>query len=170
MTKAGISSAVTMLGAILKEGAKSYEEVKNFCRKGKITRGELRAARKELGVITTQSEDTWFWSLPKGVGSVSKSSKGAKEKDIEAYLRDQVKALGGKAYKFTSPGNSGVPDRLVSLPDYRVIFVELKAPGRKSTALQLKRQSELKEHGHTVLVIDTYEGVDDLIDQIILGE
>ena len=38
------------------------------------------------------------------------------EKDIEEKLRNKVKKLGGKAYKFVSPGNAGVPDRLVILP------------------------------------------------------
>ena len=38
------------------------------------------------------------------------------EKSIEEYLRDQVRKIGGKAYKFVSPGNAGVPDRLVVLP------------------------------------------------------
>ena len=38
------------------------------------------------------------------------------EKDIEKYLRDEIKKVGGIAYKFVSPGNSGVPDRLVLLP------------------------------------------------------
>ncbi|MDU2112388.1 MAG: VRR-NUC domain-containing protein, partial [Clostridiales bacterium] len=38
------------------------------------------------------------------------------EKEIEAYLRIRIKKLGGIAYKFTSPGNDGVPDRIVLLP------------------------------------------------------
>jgi hypothetical protein len=54
-----------------------------------------------------------------------------REKDIESYLRDQVKKIKGIAYKFESPGNSGVPDRLVLLPDGKIYFVELKAPGKK---------------------------------------
>ena len=33
------------------------------------------------------------------------------ERDIERRLRLGIKALGGKAYKFSSPGNNGVPDR-----------------------------------------------------------
>ncbi|MGC5220863.1 VRR-NUC domain-containing protein, partial [Escherichia coli] len=45
-----------------------------------------------------------------------------REKDIENYLRDQVKKIGGIAYKFESPGNAGVPDRLVLLPGGQVHF------------------------------------------------
>ena len=38
------------------------------------------------------------------------------EKDVEQYLCKRVKEMGGKAYKFVSPGNAGVPDRLVVVP------------------------------------------------------
>ena len=38
------------------------------------------------------------------------------EKEIEKILVTEVKKLGGKAYKFVSPGNSGVPDRIVIFP------------------------------------------------------
>ncbi|PTY76688.1 nuclease, partial [Heyndrickxia sporothermodurans] len=59
-----------------------------------------------------------------------------RERDIEIYLRDEVKKIKGRAYKFESPGNAGVPDRLVILPGGRVFFIELKAPGKKSRPLQ----------------------------------
>ena len=42
------------------------------------------------------------------------------EKTVEAYLRDRMRSLGGKAYKWVSPGNDGVPDRIcVSLEGKR---------------------------------------------------
>ena len=53
------------------------------------------------------------------------------EKDIESKLKNKVKKLGGRAYKFVSPGNSGIPDRLIILPGGKVGFAELKRPGRK---------------------------------------
>ncbi len=86
-----------------------------------------------------------------------------RERDIETYLRDQVKTAGGIAYKFTSPGNAGVPDRLVLLPGGRVVFVELKAPGRQPTPLQLRQQRRIRDLGFTVLVIDSKEEVDEFI-------
>jgi hypothetical protein len=73
-----------------------------------------------------------------------------RETVIEAYLRDRVKALGGKAYKFISPGNNGVPDRLVVIPGLPDFFVETKASGRKSTPLQLTEQARLIRMGRTV--------------------
>ena len=86
-----------------------------------------------------------------------------RERDIEAYLRDQVKAIGGIAYKFVSPGSAGVPDRLVLLPGGRAVFVELKAPGRQPTPLQLRQQRRIQDLGFTVLVIDSKEEVDEFI-------
>ncbi|MEN1989849.1 VRR-NUC domain-containing protein [Paenibacillus hubeiensis] len=82
------------------------------------------------------------------------------ESKIEAYLQKQVKALGGIAYKFVSPGNSGVPDRLVLLPGGRSVFVELKAPGKKPTKLQLAQHRRIEGLDHEVRVLDSKESVD----------
>ena len=90
-----------------------------------------------------------------------------KEKDVEVYLRDQVKAKGGKAFKFVSPGNDGVPDRMVCMPGGRIAFVELKAPGKKSTPLQCRRQEELRGLGFTVFAdIDSKAAVDNVLMQV----
>ncbi len=87
------------------------------------------------------------------------------EKVIEAYLRDGVKRMGGRAYKFVSPGNIGVPDRMVCMPGGRIVFIELKAPGRKSSPMQVKQQGELRKLGNTVLVIDSKEAVDEFLNR-----
>ena len=88
------------------------------------------------------------------------------EKDIEIYLREQVKKIGGKAYKFVSPGNNGVPDRLVCLPGGRVAFIELKAPGKKPTVLQKKQIQQLSNFGFLVQVIDSKSSVDQFIESV----
>ena len=59
-----------------------------------------------------------------------------KESTIEKHLVTQVKALGGMAYKFTSPAHRGVADRVVCLPDGQTWFVELKAPSGRLSELQ----------------------------------
>lgn len=72
------------------------------------------------------------------------------EKDIETYLRDRIKTLGGKAYKLVSPGNDGMPDRMVCLPGEIIFYVETKAPGKTPTPLQRRRHRELRHMGFTV--------------------
>ena len=85
------------------------------------------------------------------------------ERDIEKYLVRKVAQLGGKAYKFSSPSNRSVPDRLCCLPRGRVKFVECKASGKKPTPLQAKVIQYLRDLGHEVFVVDSKENVDILI-------
>lgn len=89
-----------------------------------------------------------------------------RESAIESYLRDQVRQVGGRAYKFVSPGNDGVPDRLVCFPGGRIVFVELKAPGKKPRPLQLVQIDRLQRLGCEVLVIDSKTKVDWFIDSM----
>lgn len=86
-----------------------------------------------------------------------------RERDIEQYLGLRVKAMGGISYKFTSPGRVGVPDRIVALPDSRLVFVELKAPGKKPEAHQLREHARLRALGQRVEVIDSLAGVEGLL-------
>ena len=76
------------------------------------------------------------------------------EKDVEAHLVEGVKRLGGVAYKFTSPGRRNVPDRICVLPGGRIVFVELKAPGKKPTAGQAREHQRLRDLGQEVVVCD----------------
>lgn len=89
-----------------------------------------------------------------------------RERDIEAYLRDQVKAMGGWAPKWTSPGNNGVPDRIIFLPGGIIALAELKAPGEKPTPLQLVQHKRLCALGCDVRVIDNKEKVDALLREL----
>lgn len=89
-----------------------------------------------------------------------------REREIEEYLRLGVKRLGGIAFKFTSPGNAGVPDRLVVMPGNRIYFVELKRPGGKTSQLQDRQIGRLRDLGCKVFVIDSKEGADKFLDEI----
>jgi len=82
------------------------------------------------------------------------------EKTIEARLVARVKALGGTCEKFTSPGRRSVPDRIVTLPQGRIIFVEVKAPGKAATDLQQRDHERRRALGCDVRVIDSAEAVD----------
>ncbi|WP_443256015.1 VRR-NUC domain-containing protein [Xenorhabdus sp. IM139775] len=78
-----------------------------------------------------------------------------REDVIERHLVNEVKKLGGIAYKFVSPGRRGVPDRVVVLPNGRVVFVECKAPGEKPRPDQLREHERLRALGQTVVVLDS---------------
>lgn len=91
------------------------------------------------------------------------------EKELEEKFRKAVKAEGGKAYKFLSPGNDGVPDRVVILPGGKMGFVELKQKGKKPTKLQALRIRELKELGCFVTVLDSPEMIPAVIFAIYQG-
>lgn len=85
------------------------------------------------------------------------------ERTIEAYLIKQVKAVGGTAYKFTSPQRRSVPDRMCLFPRGIVVFVELKAPGKKATKSQERELARLRELGFRAVQLDSKEKVDGLI-------
>lgn len=89
-----------------------------------------------------------------------------REKEIESALVRAVKARGGLAIKFVSPGLSGVPDRLVLMPGGHVAFIELKAPGRKMRPLQVRRAKQLGALGFRVFCIDSKEGIGGVIDEL----
>ena len=63
-------------------------------------------------------------------------------------------------YKFTSPSNRGVPDRIVVCPTNGcLIFVELKQQGKKPTALQLKKKDEIEAIGAKWFLVDGEESL-----------
>ena len=79
------------------------------------------------------------------------------EKDIENALVRKVKKLGGMCEKFTSPGRRSVPDRIVTLPNGKIVFVEVKNTGKKPTELQLRDHERRRSLGCDVRVIDNMD-------------
>ena len=91
------------------------------------------------------------------------------EKEIESYLVRKIKNKKGIAYKFTSPGNSGVPDRICMLPNGKIFFVELKSPGKKPRALQVNQIRKITNLGQRVYVVDSKEMVDRVLENELLS-
>lgn len=89
-----------------------------------------------------------------------------REKTIEEALVKAVKNAGGRCLKFTCPGFAGVPDRLMLLPGGKIAFIELKAPGKKPRALQIKRMKQLSALGFMCFVIDNKDGIGGVIDAV----
>lgn len=79
------------------------------------------------------------------------------ERDVEQALVRRVKALGGLCEKFTSPGRRSVPDRIVTLPGGRIIFVEVKSCGKEPTPLQSRDHARRRALGCDVRVINSME-------------
>lgn len=93
------------------------------------------------------------------------------ESDIEAFLRKRVEANGGKCWKWVSPGRRGVPDRIVLMPQGRVSFVELKAPGKKERPDQRRVQQILRGLGFRVYSsVDSKEKVQQIIEEMMCSE
>jgi hypothetical protein len=84
------------------------------------------------------------------------------EKQIENYLRIEIKKIGGLALKFTSPSFSGVPDRII-LYKGKTFFVEVKAEGKKLRPRQEFVKKQFEKLGFEVLIIDSKEKIKKLI-------
>jgi len=108
-----------------------------------------------------------------------------RESVIEKYLVEQVKAIGGEVRKVKWIGRRGAPDRLAMLPlgesrkahcdqggvtfyswnkiAPQTVWVELKAPGEVPEPHQLREHTRMRNVGQIVVVIDSLEGVDELL-------
>lgn len=89
-----------------------------------------------------------------------------RERTIEHKLVTETVNRGGVALKFVSPGCIGVPDRIVMLPDGKIGFVELKAPGKKLRPIQARRIQQMRKMGFKVYVIDGMEQIGSVLDEI----
>ena len=58
------------------------------------------------------------------------------EKEIERYFIWSVQSIGGTTYKFKSPTQRGVSDRIACFPNGETWFVELKRIGGRLSTLQ----------------------------------
>jgi hypothetical protein len=87
------------------------------------------------------------------------------EKDIESYLVKRIKAKGGIAYKFVSPQNRGVCDRIVVLPG-RVVFVEVKQPKGKLSELQKRFANTIMGYGLGYICLWSKSEIDQWMEQL----
>jgi len=81
----------------------------------------------------------------------------SRESDLERECRRHVHLLGGRLPKWTSPGDSGVPDRILLLPGQPPVFVEFKAPGAELRPKQRAWRLWLLSHGQRYWLIDDFE-------------
>ena len=93
---------------------------------------------------------------------------GTIENDIETYLSKLVKNANGIYLKIPALYMSGIPDRLVLLPEGNMAFVELNRPiGGRRAELQKYWQKKLSERGYLSVFVQTKEEADSLIEMLL---
>jgi hypothetical protein len=91
------------------------------------------------------------------------------EKDIEDPVVRYAKSLGMVVYKFKSPAQRSVPDRIFFAPGGRVFLIEFKRPGGVTTDKQDIQIAQIKSTGVPVYVIDNIPDGKALIDAGLAG-
>jgi Holliday junction resolvase len=76
-----------------------------------------------------------------------------RESEIETKVCNHAKYLGWLCYKWVSPGNRSVPDRIF-FRNGKTIIIEFKAKGKKPTKLQQKTINKLQNQDIPTYVID----------------
>ena len=82
-----------------------------------------------------------------------------KESELERIFVNEIRKEGGEAYKWVSPGNDGVPDRIVLFPSGEIYFVELKAAAGRIRAVQEKQIRRLRDLGQEATIVRGEEGL-----------
>ncbi len=75
------------------------------------------------------------------------------ESKIEKDVCDYAKSKGWLVYKFVSPSNRGVPDRIF-MRHGKMFFIEFKATGKHPTKLQEKKARDIQKQLFGVYVVD----------------
>lgn len=102
-----------------------------------------------------------------------KKPRELKERDIERYLVQRVKAMGGEVRKVQWVGRAGAPDRVLMLGQWRFVgpvWVELKNPQTIKTfpanaheRAQHREHERMRQLDQHVVVLGTFEQVDALL-------
>jgi hypothetical protein len=87
------------------------------------------------------------------------------ERDIEAYLVKRCEETGIHRDKFSSPGRRNVPDDILIFRS--VVFLELKAPGRRPNIGQARDHERRRAAGASVYWTDSKAGVDAVVGHML---
>lgn len=78
------------------------------------------------------------------------------ESAIESAACKKARLRGWLVYKFVSPAQRGVPDRMF-IKKGRILWIEFKAPGEEPTSLQEIKMREMIDAGAEVHWVDNVE-------------
>jgi len=84
-----------------------------------------------------------------------------KESEIERYFMWAVMLRQGLTYKFKSPTQRGVADRIACMPGGETWFVELKTKGGRLAPLQKIFAADMQHLGQRYACLWSTEGVDE---------
>lgn len=97
-----------------------------------------------------------------------KRNRVLSEKRIESSVAKKAIELGYLTYKFISPANRGVPDRLFINKSGEIFFIEFKSLSGRVSLLQRKVFSKfIERRAYVYLVNDIQSGIDILNNNII---
>lgn len=99
-----------------------------------------------------------------------KEEKDLKEQNIELFLIKHVRLKRGLCMKMNSITMNGLPDRLVLLPEGKMFFAELKAPGKKPRPEQVRVHESLRRLGFDVRVIDSTAKVKEILNEVCTAQ
>lgn len=86
-----------------------------------------------------------------------------REKRVEKYVSEEVRKMDGLSLKFVSPGNDGVPDRILVFPDGRTVFVELKTDVGRLSQVQEFQIGRLLDRNQQVCIVYGMDGAKEFI-------
>ena len=85
------------------------------------------------------------------------------EKVLEKKLVKRIKEAKGKCVKLSSQFNTGLPDRMILLPKGHIFYCELKSTCKKPTKMQEILHNEIRSLGFKVYVVDSTEGLSEML-------
>ncbi len=88
------------------------------------------------------------------------------EKQIESRMGQMIQRRGGLWYKFVSPGQPGVPDRIAVLPGGRIVFVELKTEVGRLAKIQRWQIDRMRKQGLDVRTVRGWEEARALVGEL----
>lgn len=139
---------------------------------------ELYTRARDVSQLVCTGHDTQGWcvtlaclqAVSEGTLRCLEGTREVAEATIERWLGRQLKNHGCLYFKFVSPGNAGVPDRILISPDGRIIFVELKTTIGKPSPMQIFQITRLRQAGCDVRIIYGMAQAHEFIQEIKGGD
>lgn len=91
-----------------------------------------------------------------------------RENKLESIMTKTVKSLGGRSYKWVSPGNDGVPDRILCFGRGLHFMCEIKTEAGRTSAIQNVQINRLMRLQQNVCICYGMKGFTELLDIVAL--